>query len=145
MKSCVFCKIINKEIPASVIFEDDTIICILDIHPVNDGACMVIPKEHIDHFTDLPDELASHIMIAAQKIGRNIMKTLGPERVGYVVHGYGVAHAHFVIVPQNDANDITSRKIAKVEDGVVKFDHTLIPAAERAYLDNLARQLNISL
>ena len=144
MNQCVFCQIVCKELPASVIYEDDKVISIMDIHPINEGACMVLPKMHIDHFTDLSDELASRIIVIAQKISRNIMKELHPQRVGYVVHGYGVAHAHFVIVPQLDADDITSRKIAKVENGAVAFDHKLIPTAERSDLDKLAKLLSIS-
>ena len=68
---------------------------------------MIIPKEHIDHFCDIPDQLAAHILIVAQQFSRTIRQVLSPQRVGLVVHGFGVPHAHISVVPLQSPTDIS--------------------------------------
>ena len=140
---CVFCRIVAGESPASVIWEDDEAMALMNLRAVNKGECMVIPKVHIDHFTDIPDPLAAKILLVAQRIGRKIMQVYKPERIGYVVHGYGVLHAHLLIVPQNDPNDITSRKFMRVVDGEIEFTDHLLPLIPREELDEVATELAI--
>ena len=139
--SCVFCRIAAGESPASVIWQDNEAVAIMNLRAVNRGECMVIPREHIDHFTDIPDPLAAKILLIAQRIGRRIMQVYKPERIGFVVHGYGVPHAHFLIVPQNDPNDITSRKFMRVVDGEIEFTDQLLPLVPREELDKMAAEL----
>ena len=71
------------------------------------------------------------------------MQVHKPERIGYVVHGYGVPHAHFLIVPQNDPNDITSRRFMRVVDGKIEFTERHIPLIPREELDRMAVELAI--
>lgn len=125
-----------------MLYEDDLIIAFMNIRPVNTGEFLIIPKEHIDHFCDVPDDVASHIMIQAQRLSKNLRERLKPQRVGLVVHGYGVAHAHLVVVPLHDSSDIVSAKLAYIEDGQVKFDYQLLPVPQRAELDELAKLLS---
>ena len=138
---CVFCEIVAGRAPASVIHEDDVLVAFMGIQPTAPGECLVIPKAHVDHFTDLPDEVAAHIVVAAQRIGRAMRAVFEPERVGYLVHGYGVPHAHFILVPQHGPHHLTSDRFARVEDGRVVFDLGRIPLAGRATLDEQAHAL----
>ena len=140
---CVFCRIVAGKSPASVIWEDGEVMALMNLRAVNKGECMVIPKVHIDHFTDIPDPLAAKILLIAQRIGRKIMQVYTPERIGYVVHGYGVPHAHFLIVPQNDPNDITSRRFIRIVDGKIEFTEQHIPLTPREELDRMAMELAI--
>jgi histidine triad (HIT) family protein len=71
---CKFCRIISGEVPVSIIWQDDDAMALMNIRAVNKGECMVIPKEHINHFTDIPDELAAKMLSVAQKIGRKILE-----------------------------------------------------------------------
>src|SRR5258705_11839605 len=98
--SCIFCRIVAGSAAASVLYEDERTMAFMNIRPINSGEFMVIPKEHIDHFCDLSDELSCHILVQAQRLSRNLRERLQPQRVGLVVHGFGVAHAHLVVVPQ---------------------------------------------
>ena len=139
--SCVFCRIAAGESSASIIWQDNEAMAVMNLRAVNRGECMVIPREHIDHFTDIPDPLAAKILLIAQRIGRRIMQVYKPERIGFVVHGYGVPHAHFLIVPQNDPNDITSRKFMRVVDGEIEFTDQLLPLVPREELDKMAAEL----
>ncbi len=141
--TCTFCRIVSGELPSSIIWEDDEAMAFMSLRAVNKGECMVIPKEHIDHFTSIPDALAAKMLLVAQRIGRRNLALYGPERIGYVVHGYGVPHAHFLIVPQNDPNDITSQKFIQVVDGEIEFTDQHLPLIPREELDRMAAELAI--
>lgn len=139
--SCIFCDIVAHREPASIIHEDEAMMAFMGIQPTAPGECLLIPKVHIDHFTDIPDALAQHIIAIAQQIGRTLRHEFTPARVGYLVHGYGVAHAHLVLVPQHGPFHLTSDRFARIENGVVVFDLSAIPMAERSVLDLQARVL----
>jgi len=140
-ESCVFCAIIAGRAPASFVYDDPRVTAFMTIHPTRPGEFVVIPKAHIDHFSDLPDELTAHLCLVAQRLSRTLRERMQPERVGWIVHGYGVAHAHLIVVPQHDAHDIVSARHAIVEDGVVRFSAEQLPTPPRAELDRLARLL----
>ena len=114
---CVFCELASGKKPCSRVHEDDVSIGFMGIRPLHPGELMVIPKEHIDHFCDIPDQLAAHILIVAQQLSRAIRKILSPQRVGLVVHGFGVPHAHLSVVPLQSSSDITSARYAHYVDG----------------------------
>ena len=139
---CVFCKIVAGAEPASVVYEDERVVAFMDIVPVNPGQLAVIPREHVDHFCDLPDDLACHILAQAQRLSRNMRERLGPGRVGLVVSGYGVAHAHLIVVPLHEPDDITSAKYAYLEGGQIKFGVGHLKEETREELDRLARLLS---
>ncbi|MEB3355712.1 MAG: HIT family protein [Synechococcales bacterium] len=140
---CPFCAIAHHQAPASIVYEDESLMAIIPIHPVYPGACLVIPRAHIDHFTDIPDPLAAQIMVVAQRIGRRIMEVYQPLRVGMVVHGFGVPHAHLHVLPQYDPLDIMHKHRAYVEDGKVRFHLKNIPELSRAELDEMAISLRL--
>lgn len=143
LSSCVFCEIVAGKEPASVIFENDVIMALMGIRPTRPGECMVIPKQHIDYFTDIDDETSQQIIRVAQRIGRRIRDVFQPQRVGMVVHGCGVPHAHLVLVPQHDPYDITSARLAYLENGKISFGLKNVPFADRATLDEHAQLLSI--
>ncbi len=138
---CVFCRIVNGDEYASKIYEDDKILAFMDIRPITEGEFMIIPKEHIDHFFDIPDDLAQHIILYAQRLSRKLKEKLNPLRIGYVVHGFGVAHAHLVIVPLNNREDITSIKFMQIINNKIELNFEKIPLTERKELDRTAKIL----
>ena len=140
--SCVFCDIIAGTEPCSRLYEDSLCIAFMGKRPTNRGELMVIPKEHIDHFSDIPNDLAAHIMRVTQNLSRAVQERLNPLRVGLVVHGFGVPHAHMIIVPQHTPTDITSGRFARIDDGKVAFSEEHIPLASRSELDHLAATLS---
>jgi histidine triad (HIT) family protein len=140
--NCIFCRIVAGEADASKVYEDGRVLAFMDIQPVRDGQILVIPKEHIDHFSDIPDGLALEIYALAHKLSRAVRAAFEPERVGLVVHGYGVPHAHLIIVPQHDEDDITSGRMADIKDGKVIFTIKKLPVVPRAELDAAARLIS---
>ena len=95
----VFSKIIAGEIPAHKVYEDAVVLAFLDIHPVRAGHVLVIPKVTVDHFCDLDDATATHLLQVANRIARVMRQNLGCARVAYVVMGDEVPHAHVHLIP----------------------------------------------
>lgn len=141
MNHCPFCQIIAGNLDASVIHEDDLVLAIVPLHAPYPESAVVFPKEHIDHFTDLPKELANHVMGVGFDIGKRIMSKYNPGRIGMGVHGYGVAHAHFNVFPQNHPFDVVFRKMAYVKDGEVRFGFRDLPVPAREKMDEIAESL----
>lgn len=102
MKECIFCKIINGEIPTRKVFEDDKVIVIMDIEPTQNGHMLVIPKEHYVDFTELDTSILIHINEVAKKMTELIYDKLGANGVR-LVNNYGlyqvVKHYHLHIIP----------------------------------------------
>lgn len=143
MDNCPFCAIAQGIAPVSTVYEDEAVMAFIPLHPVYPGACLVIPKVHIDHFTDIPDPLAAKVMVAAQQVGRRIMAVYKPLRIGMLVHGFTVAHAHLHLIPQYGPLDIMHKHYAYCEGGEAKFGDKDIPTPSRQELDQMAASLRL--
>jgi len=97
---CIFCKIVNKEIPAQVVYEDDNFMAFLDVRPLNLGHTLVIPKKHYRWVWDV-DNVGEYYEVVA-KIARAMKKVLNTEYVVSLVFGEEVPHAHVWLVPRYD-------------------------------------------
>lgn len=99
----IFTKIINREIPGDIFYEDDKYIALLDINPVRDGHMLVVPKKEIDYIFDLKDEEYLELMSVSKKIGilleNKLKEKLKVIRVAIVVEGLQVAHVHVHLIP----------------------------------------------
>jgi histidine triad (HIT) family protein len=102
---CIFCKIAAGEIPSYKVYEDDDVVAFLDLHPVNPGHTLVVPKEHVEFFEDMGGERYQNVMNVVQLIARKIKTELKPVRVGLMIWGFEVPHAHVHVVPLNKAED----------------------------------------
>ena len=110
----IFTKIINGEIPCYKIAENDKFLAFLDINPLQAGHTLVIPKQEIDVFFDLPDNLLAEIMVFAKPISEAIKEFSGCNRVGVTVIGLEVPHAHVHLIPINGMNDMNFANPKKV-------------------------------
>lgn len=138
---CIFCKITSDEAESSKVYEDDAILAFMDIQPVVDGQVLVIPKVHIDHFLDVPDELAIEMVRISRRISKAVQNKFQPLRMGLIVHGFGVPHAHIIIVPEHDAQDITSQRMLEIKNGKANFSIRHLRKPPRTELDEIAKEL----
>jgi histidine triad (HIT) family protein len=106
----IFSRIINGEIPAYRIAEDDFFLAFLDINPLREGHTLVIPKTETDHFFDLEESYLSRILVFAKPIANAIEKSFSCNRCGMVVIGLEVPHAHLHLIPIDRANDMDFKK-----------------------------------
>lgn len=102
----VFSKIVQGEIPAYKVAEDDYFLAFLDVNPLAKGHTLVIPKKEVDYLFDLDDTLYNGLMIFAKKVAKALEKTVTCERIGVAVIGLEVPHAHIHLVPINHVGDI---------------------------------------
>jgi histidine triad (HIT) family protein len=109
--SCIFCEIVKGDIPSYKIWEDEKVFAFLDVHPINPGHVLVIPKQHEPHLDHLDEDTYIAVMKGVRKISRQIAKKIIPPRVGLLVAGWDVPHAHVHVVPMYDYHDLTSKRL----------------------------------
>jgi len=102
----IFTRIIQGEIPAHKIAENDKFLAFLDVFPLVEGHTLVIPKEEVNDIFDLDTKTYSELFAFAQEVGLVIRKTIPCKRVGIAVIGLEVPHAHIHLVPLQSVNDI---------------------------------------
>lgn len=99
---CIFCKIINGDLPSKKIYEDEVVYAFMDINPSVDGHTLIIPKKHYTDYKELPDDLILHINKVRTKIGDHLMEKLGVDAISFSVN-YGssqeVKHYHMHLLP----------------------------------------------
>jgi histidine triad (HIT) family protein len=116
----IFSKIIAGEIPAQRIREDDRFLAFLDVRPIRPGHTLVVPKEEIDHFFDLPDDLLAGLMVFAKPVAAALREVTDAERVGCAVVGVEVPHAHLHLVPVDGARDIDFSRASEADEDDLK-------------------------
>ena len=102
----IFTKIVNGEIPAYKIAEDDNFLAFLDVNPNAKGHTLCIPKKEIDKIFDIEDELYIGLMKFSKKIAIALEKTVPCKRVGLAVVGLEVPHAHVHLIPLNEMDEM---------------------------------------
>jgi histidine triad (HIT) family protein len=102
----IFTKIIQRQIPAHILLEDDRYIAFLDIMPLTEGHALVVPKKEIDYIFDLDDDTLSNLHLFSKRVAAAIRNATGCERVGVAVLGMEVPHAHVHLVPMNSMRDM---------------------------------------
>ncbi len=110
MADCIFCKIIAKEIPSHAVWENDRFLAFLTIRPVNPGHLLMIPKVHADSVFALPAARYQELFEAAKALSAPLQHAMGSARVGMVVEGFGVPHAHLHLVPINGPRELDSTR-----------------------------------
>lgn len=106
----IFSKIINGEINAYKVAENDKFLAFLDINPLNEGHTLVIPKTETDYIFDLDDNQYAELFLFAKQVAKSIKKVVACKKVGIAVIGLEVRHAHIHLVPIDDVYDIDFKK-----------------------------------
>lgn len=112
----IFTKIINNEIPAYKVAEDDQFIAFLDVNPNSKGHTLCVPKVEIDKIFDMGEHLYLQLMQFSRKVAIAIEKTVPCKRVGMAVVGLEVPHVHVHLIPLNDMDDMRFSKKVSMSD-----------------------------
>lgn len=105
--STIFTKIIDGQIPGTFVWRDELCVAFMSINPMTPGHTLVVPIEEIDHWINASPELSAHLFAVAHKIGRAQERAFGCERVGLMIAGYEVPHAHLHVVPTNNMSELS--------------------------------------
>lgn len=111
MSDCIFCKIINKEIPGKIVYEDDVCMAFLDLSQATYGHTLVIPKKHYANILEVDDETLAHVMKVVKNLANQIVEKLDAKGVNVLtntneVAGQTVHHFHVHILPRYDEKEL---------------------------------------
>ncbi len=131
-ESCIFCKIVAKQAPASIIYEDDSVMAFLDIRPLNMGHTLVIPKEHYVDIFDIPEAELSRVHAASKQIAAPVKKTTNADGISIIQQngkaaGQDIFHLHVHVVPRFEG-----QKLPRFSD---------LQMVERTKLDGIANRI----
>jgi len=113
--SSIFTKIINGEIPAYKVAEDDNYLAFLDVNPNAKGHTLCIPKQEINKIFDMEEEHYLGLMKFSRKVAKALEKTVPCKRVGVAVIGLEVPHTHVHLIPLNEMNEMRFVNKVKLE------------------------------
>ena len=113
----IFTRIINHELPATFVWRDEQCVAFLSINPLAHGHTLVVPIAEVDHWVDATPTLAAHLFEVTYAIGSAQQRAFDPARVGVVIAGYEVPHAHIHVVPTNDMSQLNFANAAGSVDG----------------------------
>jgi len=130
--SSIFTRIVNGEIPAYKIAESNECYAFLDINPLAKGHTLVIPKKEVDYMLDVDDELYKTLFSFAKQVGHAIESVVDCKRIGIIVFGLDVPHAHIHLIPINKASDMSfsSPKLSFSNEEFIEIASTIRKAFE---------------
>jgi histidine triad (HIT) family protein len=130
MSECIFCRIIRKQAPANIVYEDEQVTVFLSNHPVNEGHTLVVPKKHYENIYEIPEDEAGYLFRIVKRVAQAVKDSLGAEGIRIVQNngetaGQVVFHLHVHVIPLKPCNqfghdgafrDPTSYRDAKMLD-----------------------------
>jgi histidine triad (HIT) family protein len=102
----IFTRIINGELPARFVYTDDRCVAFLSINPLRPGHTLVVPRAEVDHWIDLDPADWQHVTQVSQRLGEALQRAYEPTKVGMMLAGLEVPHAHIHLVPIDDVHDL---------------------------------------
>jgi histidine triad (HIT) family protein len=105
-ESCIFCKIVKKEAPASIAYEDEKVIAFMSVPPINIGHTLVIPKKHYENIYEIPEEEVAYLYKIVKKLSHAVQKAVNAEGIRLIQNngataGQVIFHLHVHIIPMN--------------------------------------------
>jgi histidine triad (HIT) family protein len=112
--NCIFCRIVAAEVPAAVVYEDDSVIAFLDVNPLADGHLLVVPRGHYARLTDTPPETLAELASVLAPLGRALLQVTGAEGFNLLQNngrasGQVVEHVHFHLIPRKTGDGLGYR------------------------------------
>jgi histidine triad (HIT) family protein len=103
--SCIFCKIAQKQVPSTLVYEDEKTVAFLDIRPLNEGHTLVIPKEHYENIFDIPKELICHVHGVTKRVAITVEKATHADGISIIQQngeaaGQEIFHLHVHVIPR---------------------------------------------
>jgi diadenosine tetraphosphate (Ap4A) HIT family hydrolase len=118
----VFSHIINGDIPGTFVYRDDLCVVFMSINPMALGHALVVPIDEVDHWIDCSPALAAHLFEVSHLVGKAQQAAFGCERIGLIIAGYEVAHAHIHLIPTTNMSQLSFANAASSVDHDVLND-----------------------
>jgi histidine triad (HIT) family protein len=109
--SCIFCRIAQKQAPASLVYEDEKVFAFLDIRPLNEGHTLVIPKEHYESIFDIPQELIAYLHGITKRVALAVKKAAKADGISIIQQNGKAAnqdifHLHVHVIPRYEGQKL---------------------------------------
>jgi len=114
--STIFTKILDGQIPGTFVYRDDRCAVFMSINPLAPGHALVVPIAEIAHWIDASPDLVAHLFAVSHRIGRAQERAFECDKVGVIIAGYEVPHAHIHLVPTNDMSELNFANAAASVD-----------------------------
>jgi len=114
--STIFTKILDGQIPGTFVYRDDRCAVFMSINPLAPGHALVVPIAEIAHWIDASPDLVAHLFAVSHRIGRAQERAFECDKVGVIIAGYEVPHAHIHLVPTNDMSELNFANAAPSVD-----------------------------
>jgi len=102
----IFSRIINGDLPGRFVWKDEHCVAFLTIAPIRPGHTLIVPRQEIDHWLDVPAALSAHLFQTAQQVGRGIKAAFPCTKVGLMIAGLEVPHTHLHLTPISEIRDM---------------------------------------
>ena len=112
----IFSRIIAGEIPGTFVYRDDRCVAFMSINPLARGHVLVVPIDEVDHWIDASPALVGHLFEVTHRIGRAQRQVFDCERVGVIIAGYEVPHAHIHVIPTVNMSQLSFENAAASVD-----------------------------
>ena len=110
----LFTKIIDGDLPGRFVWKDEHCVSFLTIQPLRPGHILVVPRQEVDHWIDLDDELAGHLMRSSKVLGHALQRAFPATKVGLKIVGLEVPHVHIHLVPIDEIDDLDFARAKEV-------------------------------
>lgn len=134
-EGCPFCALCSSSDQGLLIYADESVAAFPDRRPINPGHLLVVPRTHVDSLWRLPNELYSQVMDVAKRLAIAVDGAFHPVRVGLIVAGFDVPHAHVHLVPMREYHDITSKPLLEGKRSILGIEEL------RAVTERVRKQL----
>ena len=109
--SCIFCRIAQKQAPASCVYEDEKVMAFLDVRPLNEGHTLVIPKEHYETIFEIPEELIAYLHGIVKRVSFAVKKAAKADGISIFQQngkaaGQEIFHLHVHVVPRYEGQKL---------------------------------------
>ena len=136
---CPFCRIASGKAPASIVYEDATVLAFMDLNPANVGHILVVPKEHWENIYEAPEKVLADLFSVVKRVSAAVKKTVGAEGISILqlngrAAGQSVMHFHVHIIPRFRGDPITT-------DIGAMIGHQGFEKPERRDLDEIAKKI----
>ena len=112
----IFTRIINRELPGTFVWRDDTCVAFMSINPLQRGHTLVVPVAEVDHWIDLAPELSAHLFDVSRRIASAVSDAFQPVKVGMLIAGLEVPHTHIHLSPIFELHDLDFANAARTSD-----------------------------
>jgi histidine triad (HIT) family protein len=112
----IFTRIIAGQIPGTFVHRDEQCVVFMSINPLARGHALVVPIAEVDHWVDMPDDLAAHLFAVAHRVGRAQHAAFACDRVGMIIAGYEVPHTHLHLIPTDSMSQFNFANAAATVD-----------------------------